>query len=307
MMKKNIIILLLLFLNLTSIFAIDFFAPDNVKQGCVVTVMMKPGSDYENTEVELLQDSNVYSRTMVFRSEVDGNHVDIALLGVPSTLDPGKYSITVTGKSSERKTKSITVKPEDFVSEDIPLTRSMSNLRQSDDERKAIEWRNLLIILKTVDTEHVYEAGSLEMPIDDFIWRSSFFGDRRRYLYDDGTSARSIHNGVDYSAEPGTPIYASGKGRVVFSGERIISGNTIVIEHLPGVYSLYYHCKSLSVKENEMVDAGDLIATVGSTGLVTGAHLHWEVRVAGVAVSPEPLISGAIIDKAFIMSKINAQ
>ena len=169
------------------------------------------------------------------------------------------------------------------------------------------KWRNLLTILKTVDTAHVYENNGLEVPVAHYLRKSSFYGDRRRFLYDDGTSARSIHNGIDYSAEPGTPVYAAGAGRVVFSGERIISGNTIVIEHLPGVYTLYYHMNSLAAAEGDMLSAGIKVGTVGATGLATGAHLHWEVRVGGVAVDPKPLTGGSIIDKDFILSIIEEQ
>ena len=61
----------------------------------------------------------------------------------------------------------------------------------------------------------------------------------------------------------------------------------MVIEHMPGLYSLYYHLDSMNVKVGDMVKAGDMVGLSGSTGLATGPHLHWEVRLNGEAVNPD--------------------
>ena len=308
-MKKILLTLLILQISVLSALALEIITPESVVQGGVITVLLSDAGAADSYSLSFGSDDpngEVYSRTEAFSTSVDGLSARIALLGVPSTLSPGRYSVNAAGAGSE-VSRGIEVVPGEFIDEDIPLSRSMSDLRQSDDLRKAEQWRNLLAILKHVDTEHVYLERALEVPVADYLRLSSFFGDRRRFLYDDGTTARSIHNGIDYSAEPGTPIYAAGAGRVVFSGQRIISGNTVVVEHLPGVYSLYYHMNSLSVAEGAMVEAGGLLGTVGATGLVTGAHLHWEVRVAGVAVDPNPLIAGGLIDKELILSNIERQ
>ena len=86
--------------------------------------------------------------------------------------------------------------------------------------------------------------------------------------------------------------------------ERVLTGLTVVMEHLPGVYSLYYHMDSIRVEQGQMVEAGMVIGTVGSTGLVTGPHLHWEIRAGGIAVNPDTFIEKPIIDKEAIMSII---
>jgi murein DD-endopeptidase MepM/ murein hydrolase activator NlpD len=72
---------------------------------------------------------------------------------------------------------------------------------------------------------------------------------------------------------------------------RISTGYSIVIEHLPGLYSLYYHLSKMDVKEGDMVKKGQLIGLSGSTGLATGPHLHWEMRLNGEAVRPEFFLS----------------
>jgi len=80
--------------------------------------------------------------------------------------------------------------------------------------------------------------------------------------------------------------------------DRILTGLTIIIEHLPGVFSLYYHLDRLDVVPGDAVVAGDAIGTVGSTGLSTGPHLHWELRVAGAAVDPSPYLERPLVDTA---------
>jgi murein DD-endopeptidase MepM/ murein hydrolase activator NlpD len=76
---------------------------------------------------------------------------------------------------------------------------------------------------------------------------------------------------------------------------RLLTGFSIVIEHLPGVYSLYYHLDKIDVKEGQMAGAGQKIGESGFTGLATGPHLHWEVRVAGNAVEPKTLTAFPLI------------
>jgi len=76
---------------------------------------------------------------------------------------------------------------------------------------------------------------------------------------------------------------------------RIVTGNTVVVEHLPGVFSLYYHLDEIRVEEGVLVAGGQEIGTVGDTGLATGPHLHWEMRVGGVPVSPEDLMDHPLL------------
>ena len=96
----------------------------------------------------------------------------------------------------------------------------------------------------------------------------------------------SDHTGVDIAAAYGAPVKAAGKGEVRFAGWASGYGNAVVIDHGSGVMTLYGHASRLLVREGEEVDAGQEILLVGSTGLSTGSHLHFEVRVDGKAVDP---------------------
>ncbi|MEM7445649.1 MAG: M23 family metallopeptidase [Pseudomonadota bacterium] len=113
---------------------------------------------------------------------------------------------------------------------------------------------------------------------------TSTFGGRRHPIYG---SAR-MHSGVDFDADYGDPVSATGDGEVVFVGWSGGLGNTVRIDHGYGVQTVYAHLSSFEdgMAEGDTISQGAVVGTVGSTGLATGSHLHYEVRVDGRATDP---------------------
>lgn len=111
---------------------------------------------------------------------------------------------------------------------------------------------------------------------------SSEFGPRNAPT----AGASSYHRGRDYAAASGTPIYASASGTVVTASYNSVRGNYVVIDHGNGLQTWYQHCSKLYVSVGDTVSRGQNIAAVGTTGISTGAHLHYEVHVNGTAVDP---------------------
>lgn len=106
--------------------------------------------------------------------------------------------------------------------------------------------------------------------------------------YGDVESIRShAHSGLDIAAPAGTDIVAAADGEVTFSGRQGGYGNLIIITHENGIESYYGHCSKLYAKVGDKVEAGDLIAAVGSTGHSTGNHLHFEIRKNGTTINPQ--------------------
>jgi murein DD-endopeptidase MepM/ murein hydrolase activator NlpD len=102
-----------------------------------------------------------------------------------------------------------------------------------------------------------------------------------------GPRGSRFHTGVDYPAPTGTPVTAAGRGRVVFAGwDPGGYGNTVVIEHPLQVRSMYAHLTGIAVRRGAWVVAGNRVGTVGATGLATGPHLHFELRLHGAALDP---------------------
>jgi murein DD-endopeptidase MepM/ murein hydrolase activator NlpD len=99
-----------------------------------------------------------------------------------------------------------------------------------------------------------------------------------------------LHAGQDLDAPSGTPILAAASGTVILAEPRGGYGNCVVVGHGHGIATVYAHQSRLLVKPGDKVKAGDVIGEVGTTGLSTGPHLHFETRVKGVPVDPTNFI-----------------
>jgi len=127
-------------------------------------------------------------------------------------------------------------------------------------------------------------SGSFIRPVPGRI--TSSYGYRIHPIY--GT--RKLHAGVDMTASSGTPIKAADSGRIILASWYGGYGNAVIIDHGDGLATLYAHQSSLAVSYGDRVSAGEVIGYVGNTGLSTGAHLHFEVRVNGSPVDPVPYL-----------------
>jgi len=103
---------------------------------------------------------------------------------------------------------------------------------------------------------------------------------------------RAHHHGVDLAAPKGAPIRVIASGQVVYADPLGGYGKVVVVRHSSGLTSHYGHCDSLSVSIGQMVKPGDVLGTVGSTGLSTGPHLHFEIRKDGRPQDPEKYLPG---------------
>jgi len=210
---------------------------------------------------------------------------------VPSDAREGEYRLETLLVSRARSFQSLTplrVSERAFFSEQIPLTAEMAALRNLPDPRKTAEAREMAELLSSPHSDVLFETGVFENPLPS-ARRSAGYGDRRKYLIPDSAPEFSLHGGVDLAAPEGTVVPACGEGRVVLAAERILTGWSVVVEHLPGLFSLYYHMSGISVKQGDLVEKGQPIGLVGKTGFATGPHLHWEVRAFGTAVDPDIL------------------
>ncbi len=131
-----------------------------------------------------------------------------------------------------------------------------------------------------------------------FQWPLGRFRRSRGY----STNWLSLHQGLDLSAEEGTPIHAAKDGVVLETGRLGEYGNLVVLDHGDGYSTLYGHVSKSLVREGQKVRVGDAIALVGSTGRSTGPHLHFEIRYNAKAIDPERKLSKPIRDGNFLIS-----
>jgi murein DD-endopeptidase MepM/ murein hydrolase activator NlpD len=110
---------------------------------------------------------------------------------------------------------------------------------------------------------------------------SSYFGEERSY---NGGPRQGHHGGTDIAAPFDTPIHATNHGTVVLAELTLNRGNLVVLDHGSGIFSCYGHQKVIRVSVGDFVHRGDVLGIVGTTGLSTGPHCHWEMSVGGVLV-----------------------
>jgi murein DD-endopeptidase MepM/ murein hydrolase activator NlpD len=126
-------------------------------------------------------------------------------------------------------------------------------------------------------------TGTFLRPIDPQYPTTSPFGTRSAYSVAD---IGNFHAGQDFGAPEGVLITAPAAGTVVMAEPTTVRGNAVIIDHGRGIFTGYWHLSELKVATGQFLNAGDVIGLVGNTGLSTGAHLHWEMRIYGVAVTP---------------------
>lgn len=168
-----------------------------------------------------------------------------------------------------------------------PLTFSTRGEEPSPDALRANR------LLNQMDQLNLYRIAAQKAPFASPV-KSAFrftsgFGQRR----DPKTGGRRMHNGVDFAASSGTPLYATADGVVTYSGWQSGYGRLVKIQHEFGIETRYAHLSRLNVKVGQRVSRGDRIGAMGASGRVTGVHLHYEVRVGGRAVNPMIYIKAA--------------
>ena len=231
--------------------------------------------------------------------------VRAAVIAVPSTALIGAAFIRVESGDDIILDLPFTINHRAFQSETIVLNQVNTTIRSAPDPQRTLESQQIWAIFNTPGRE-ILHLDAFERPVTA-TRRTSFFGSRRVFEYFDGTTSNvAIHAGVDYGVPTGTEVRASATGRVVLARSRILTGNSVVIEHLPGVFSIYYHLDSIAVSEGSLVRTGDFLGRSGATGLATGPHLHWEVRVAGENADPDAFLTRPILDKNYIIGRLSS-
>ncbi|MDD5928236.1 MAG: M23 family metallopeptidase [Spirochaetales bacterium] len=215
------------------------------------------------------------------------------LCGIPVSLwltTEGNYSLKVIFSISEDEVQEFilpsTYKNREFNKEVIELNEANTAIKTDTSPERTAQIEKLNDILFSYLSNDIFSLKKFTTPTVSQRY-TAYCGDRRVYAYSNGKSSTSLHYGNDYGVPTGTEVHACSDGKVVLAENRISTGYSVVIEHLPGLYSLYYHLSELKVEEGQMVKQGELIGKSGATGLATGPHLHWEVRLNGSAVVPE--------------------
>jgi murein DD-endopeptidase MepM/ murein hydrolase activator NlpD len=215
-----------------------------------------------------------------------------AMIGIGAFAEPGDAPVTVAynpadGTAQTSASSSIPIVGREFPVENIDLDPTTSALLDPAVVNNEEALRATIFAGYT--TQRLWD-GPFQLPVASGA-TSDVYGVARSY---NGGPISSYHRGTDFLGGTGDPVYAAASGRVVFADELQVRGNAVVIDHGVGVFTTYNHLSAINVAVGDTVTPGQLIGLIGSTGLVTGPHLHWEVVVRGIEVDGELWLAGAV-------------
>jgi len=217
------------------------------------------------------------------------------LIGIDYTQKPGPARLTVhtqpcsSQQSPERKTMKLSVGEQSFrtqrltVPDQEKVTLSPDSLERVRSEKKRI--RSALGQSRPSPSWSFPFAS----PVDRYQQGNSFGAQRII-----NGNPRSPHSGEDYDAHVGDPIYSIADGKVVLTGKFFFEGKAIFIDHGAGLQSMYFHLSEIDINKGKKVKAGEKIGEAGSTGRVTGPHLHLGIKLLGSTVDPDSLFQLAL-------------
>ena len=214
---------------------------------------------------------------------VDLGGVQMAYGGIHALTEPGVYPLTMTVSypdgSEYRFDQLVMINSANYVT-DKPLQVDPESIGTEAEKAENAIFKSIVQPITPVQQWD----GLWYSPAQDADCIISQFGSRRTYNDDPGVY---YHTGLDLGYCKGTDVYAPAGGTVVgVFPDQIVRGNTIVIDHGLGVYTMYLHLSEILVEQGAVVESGQLIGIIGTTGRSTGPHLHFEVDIQGTPVNP---------------------
>jgi murein DD-endopeptidase MepM/ murein hydrolase activator NlpD len=170
------------------------------------------------------------------------------------------------------------------VESEIARSKAAIDKLEKEIDAQIAESKRLEGVIKNLSKRKKYVGGSMVWPCPSSYTVTSYYGTRKHPIL----RKYKMHTGIDIGADKGASIVAANKGTVIMAHYDKSGGygNMVVIDHGDGITTLYAHASKLLVKVGDEVKAGQVIAKVGSTGLSTGNHLHFEIRVNGETKNP---------------------
>jgi len=198
-----------------------------------------------------------------------------AVVGIPLSAKPGPDAIEVGGDAVP-----FTIKPKRYPEQRIRLKDQRKVTPNAEDEARIAREQALMAPAWKAWPEGLVPSLRFQQPTPGGL--TSSFGLRRIF----NGEPRAPHAGLDIKAPAGQAVRAPAAGVVVLTGDFFFSGNAVFLAHGEGVVSLFAHLSRVTVKQGQVVKAGDLLGEVGMTGRATGPHLHWSLSLNNARVDP---------------------
>ena len=219
--------------------------------------------------------------TPAFVADPENPRIWRALIGIDLDVAPGVYTVHVSATSDQGPAAAdlqLRVLAKKFPTRRLSVDDAFVNPPESARARIDAESKETAAIFATSAPSRLWTT--FVRPVTQPA--NSAFGTRSVF----NGQPRNAHSGADFLSPAGTPVKAAGAGRVMLAKNLYYSGNTVIIDHGLGVFSLFAHLSRIDVAAGDTVTENQIVGLVGATGRVTGPHLHWTVRVAGARVDP---------------------
>jgi murein DD-endopeptidase MepM/ murein hydrolase activator NlpD len=213
-----------------------------------------------------------------------------AVVGIALGTEPGTSHIVVHRAGAADVRQPFVIDSVRYAEQRLTVAPGTVDLSKKDLDRYERERAHLAQVAATLSD---IVPASLRLRQPAVGPRSSSFGMRRIF----NGQSRNPHSGMDIAASAGSPVIAAAAGSVIDSGNYFFNGKTVWLDHGRGLLTMYCHLGAINVRPGDTVEAGDAIGTVGSTGRVTGAHLHWSVSLNRVMVDPVLFLDAAGTDR----------
>lgn len=201
-----------------------------------------------------------------------------ALVGIDLDVKPGTYRVSIDA-GAQHTTHDLIVRPKVFRTRRLTVNPDFVTPPAHLEARIAREAELLAAAWRASPPEALWTA-PFKRPVPDAA--NSAFGTRSIF----NGLPRNAHGGADFLSPAGAPVRAPNAGRVAIARDLYYSGNTVVIDHGAGLFSMLAHLSAIDVREGDSVETAQIVGRVGATGRVTGPHLHWAVRAGGSRIDP---------------------
>lgn len=207
-----------------------------------------------------------------------------ALVGIDFHKKPGSYPLVITLDDGQKIEEEIEVGQRTVATTEFDIPKQLGgNTPQAEHELTSTLAQDTAIInavLATTSAEKLWN-GAFRLPLDGSVTVTDVYGYKRQ------TGSVSLsHQGTDFRAAEGTPVYAINSGKVAFADTLRNYGYTVIIDHGLGLMTLYMHLSEIKVEKGDSLEKGDLVALSGNTGYSLGPHLHLSVRLNTLSIDP---------------------
>jgi murein DD-endopeptidase MepM/ murein hydrolase activator NlpD len=218
----------------------------------------------------------------VYRHPLNPVHYRFGLIAIPFRSKPGPAKLTLqwtNAAGNHNRSISFEIVAGKYRTDELKVDPGRVNPSKKNIKRAQKEARSVKQTYASGSASGLWD-GAFQLPIDSRI--TSPFGNKRLF----NGQLKSYHNGVDFRAPVGTPVFAANSGVVKIAKNLFYSGKAVIIDHGNNIFTIYAHLSKIEVTAGQQIEKGQQLGLTGATGRVNGPHLHWGVKVSGAAADP---------------------